>query len=69
MWGVRLGFCFSCGLLLAVQSRFDRREDKGPFCARQLQQIGRQHVKLLQAEMRYRSLRVAVQNQFFASST
>lgn len=69
MWRMRLGFCFSCGLLLAVQPHFDRREDKGSLCARQPQQIGRQHVQLLQAEMRYRSLRVAVQNQFFASST
>lgn len=69
MWGVRLGVCFSCGLLLAVQPHLNGSEDKCPFCARQPQQIGRQHVQLLQAEMRYRSLRVAVQNQFFASST
>lgn len=69
MWRMRLGFCFPCGLLLAIQPHFDRREDKGSLCARQPQQIGRQHVQLLQAEMRYRSLRVAVQNQFFASST
>lgn len=69
MRGVRLGLCFPCGLLLTVQPHLNGREDKCPFCAWQPQQIGRQHMKLLQAEMRNRSFRVAVQNQFFASST